>query len=287
MRRRDILTGAAVLALSAFAARAKSGSRPMRIVTLGGDVTEIVFALGEGARVVGRDATSKYPSAAAALPDVGYFRQLGAEGVLSLRPDLILAAASAGPPEVLSQIQSAGVRIMRLPEEHSAAALLSKVWNIARAIETPDQGEALASSLQAQIEKASASIAAMGDKPRVLFIIASSNGGSTMAAGRDTAADALISLAGGINVFASHSGYRPISLEAAIAAAPDAIGLMAHTLEAMGGVEGVSQHPALKLTPAARTKRIFGRDGSYLLSFGPRLPQAMTDFAKAIRERNA
>jgi iron complex transport system substrate-binding protein len=59
--------------------------------------------------------------------------------------------------------------------------------------------------------------------------------------------------------------------------------MMAHTLQSMGGPDSVADHPALRLTPAARAKRIVARDGSYLLSFGPRLPQAIVDFAHAIR----
>jgi iron complex transport system substrate-binding protein len=104
-----------------------------------------------------------------------------------------------------------------------------------------------------------------------------------MAAGRDTAADSLIALCGGENVFASHAGYKTVSLEATAAAAPDAIGMMDHTLQVMGGVSAVANHPALRLTPAAKAMRIIARDGSFLLGFGPRLPEAIIDFAKAIR----
>jgi iron complex transport system substrate-binding protein len=254
-----------------------------RIVTLGGDITEIVYALGQGAQIAGRDATSTYPPDVEKLPDVGYFRQLGAEGVLSLRPDLILASASAGPPEVLQQLRSAGVQIVQLPEGHSEAALLDKVKRIAEALDVPAQGDALAARLDGELKTAKQSVASMPGRPRVLFII-NAGSGAPMAAGRETAADALIKLAGGENVFSSHNGYKAISLEAAAAAAPQAIALMDQTLAAMGGVDAVAAHPALRLTPAAKAKRIFARPGSYLLSFGPRLPEAIVDFARAIRE---
>ena len=101
--------------------------------------------------------------------------------------------------------------------------------------------------------------------------------------GTQTAADALVKLAGADNVFAAHSGYKSISLEAAAAAGPEAIAMMSQTLDNLGGADGVAQHPALKLTPAAKTKRIVAFDGSYLLGFGPRLPQALLEFARAIR----
>jgi heme transport system substrate-binding protein len=271
------LFAASVLPQPAFA-----GSAAKRVVALGGDITEIVYRLGEEGRLVGRDRTSKFPEEAATLPDVGYFRQLGAEGLLSLKPDLILASAIAGPPEVLQQIEATGVPIVRLPETHSGDGLLQKIGAIASALGAKDKGEALATSLRRELSDAAAAVAAMPGRPKILFII-DGGGGAPMAAGRDTAADALIALAGGENVFSAHKGYKAVSLEAAARAAPDAIAMMAHTLQSMGGADSVADHPALRLTPAARAKRIVARDGSYLLSFGPRLPQAILDFAHAIR----
>lgn len=275
-------TGLLILALLAAASQTASAGEPKRVVALGGDITEIVFALGASDRLVGRDATSTFPDAANALPDVGYFRQLGAEGVLSLRPDLILASAQAGPPEVLKQIGAAGVRIVTMAGGYSPEGLLGKVKAVAGALQLAGKGDELAAKLRAEIDEAASAIAAMQGRPKVLFLI-SAGGGAPMAAGRDTAADALIALSGGLNVFAGHSGYKPISLEAAAAAAPDAIAMMDHTLTAMGGVSGVAKHPALMLTPAAKSGRIIARNGSALLSFGPRLPTAMVDFARAIR----
>jgi iron complex transport system substrate-binding protein len=253
-----------------------------RIVTLGSDVTEIVHALGEGKRIVGRDTTSVYPEQVTTLPDVGYFRQLSAEGVLSLKPDLILAAKLAGPPESLKQIAGAGVTIVSMPESFTPDGLLRKVETIANALGVPEKGAALAAELKREADDAKALIAQMPGKPKVLFIIAA-GGGAPMAAGTHTGADALVTLAGGENVFAAHTGYKTVSLEATVAAGPEVIAMMASTLENLGGVSAVTENPALKLTPAAKTKRIVARDGSYLLAFGPRLPQAMLDFARAIR----
>lgn len=255
---------------------------PQRVVTLGSDVTEIVYALGEERRLAGRDATSAYPADAARLPDVGYFRQLGAEGVLSLKPDLILATATAGPPEVLRQIASTGVKLVTMPEGYNPETLLKKYQTIAEALNAPDKGAALADRLKQEMAQATATVAALPGRPKVLFVI-SSGGGAPMAAGRDTAADAMIALAGGENVFAAHSGYKAVSLEASAAAAPEAIAMMEQTLQGLGGISGIAAHPALGLTPAAKERRIVARDGSFLLNFGPRLPAAIMDFAKAIR----
>jgi iron complex transport system substrate-binding protein len=270
------------LAAAWLTAGAASAQDASRIVTLGGDVTEIVHRLGEGRRLVGRDSTSYYPEEVNALPSVGYLRQLGAEGVLSLKPDLILAATQAGPAEALKLIAGAGVKVVSMPEGYSADGLARKVEIVAGALGVPEKGAEFVAQLRRDIAAAQAEIAAMPGKPKVLFIIAA-GGGAPLAAGTQTAADALIRLAGGENVFAAHSGYKAISLESAAAAAPEAIAMMTSTLDALGGASKVAEHPALRLTPAARTQRIVARDGGYLLTFGPRLPQAMADFASAIR----
>ncbi len=83
-----------------------------KIVTLGGDVTEIVYALGAQSALVARDSTSQWPQAANDLPDVGYLRQLNAEGILSMRPTLVLASAQAQPSLALKQVAQSQVKVV-------------------------------------------------------------------------------------------------------------------------------------------------------------------------------
>jgi len=287
MKMRLPLFALAAFALAPFLASGPAThaqSQPGRVIALGGDITEIIYRLGEQQRLAGRDATSNFPAETQSVPAVGYFRQLGAEGVLSLKPDLILASASAGPPEVLQQIVATGVPVVRLPDTHSTDGLLDKIDRIAKTLGVPEKGAQLAKELRRDIAEAKSAVAAMTGKPRVLFII-NAGGGAPMAAGRDTGADSLIALSAGENVFASHTGYKALSSEAIAAAAPEVIGMMEQTLESMGGVPAVASHPALRLSPAAREARIVAREGSFLLSFGPRLPQAIVEFARAIRAK--
>ena len=89
--------------------------RSSRIVALGSPVTETLYALGVGDRVVGADLSSQHPAATAELPKVGYFRQFSPEGVLSLTPDLVLASDAAGPPVALERLRGAGLRLEVLP----------------------------------------------------------------------------------------------------------------------------------------------------------------------------
>ena len=115
--------------------------RAQRVVSVGGDVTEIVYALAADSLLVGVDTSSQYPEAATSLPKVGYQRRLSAEGVLSLNPTLVLASADAGPPAALEQIRQADVRVVVLPDSHTVDVALTKIRVIASAIKRRKEGK--------------------------------------------------------------------------------------------------------------------------------------------------
>ena len=138
-----------------------------RLVTLGGDVTEIVYALDAEQSLVARDSTSSWPPAAQKLPDVGYLRQLNAEGILALRPQLVLASAQAQPSLVLHKVQASGVKVVNVPGGESLSAIDNKVAVIAEALGKTAAGDALRQQLQQQI----AAIPTQPVAKRVLFIL--------------------------------------------------------------------------------------------------------------------
>lgn len=247
---------------------------PSRIVTLGGTITEIVFALGAGERVVGVDASSSFPQAANPLPKVAYHRRLSAEGVLSLRPTLIIATTEAGPPEAIQQLRSAGVTVLVLPREPTVEGAIAAIERIAAALETQARGAALIQTLEAELQRVQSSAPQPAAQAKILFLYARGQG-TLMVAGQDTGADTMIGLAGGINAVQGYSGYKPLTSEAAVAAAPDVILLMDNGLESIGGVQGLWQLPGLALTPAGQQGRVLAMDGLFLLGFGPRLGQAV------------
>lgn len=247
---------------------------PSRIVTLGGTITEIVFALGAGERVVGVDASSSFPQAANPLPKVAYHRRLSAEGVLSLRPTLIIATTEAGPPEAIQQLRSAGVTVLVLPREPTVEGAIAAIERIAAALETQARGAALIQTLEAELQRVQSSAPQPAAQAKILFLYARGQG-TLMVAGQDTGADTMIGLAGGINAVQGYSGYKPLTSEAAVAAAPDVILLMDNGLESVGGAQGLWQLPGLALTPAGQQGRVLSMDGLFLLGFGPRLGQAV------------
>jgi iron complex transport system substrate-binding protein len=240
-----------------------------RIVALGGDITETVYALDAQRALVGVDSTSVWPAAAHQLPDVGYVRQLAAEGVLALRPQLILATADAGPPQVITQLREAGVHIEKMPVAHTPTEVAAKVRRIGQLLGKRDAAEQLAGKLEDEYATLAGTVAAMKNHPRTLFLLSASTG-SLMAAGRDTAATQAIALAGGTNAVNSFAGYKPISAEALVVLSPDVIVLMRERAGALGDVDGVLKLPGVAQTPAGRARRIVFVDGQALLGFGPR-----------------
>ena len=142
---RRILGTCAAIAMLAWAHAAQAAcALPVRdgpIVSIGGDVTEIVYALGAGERVAAVDITSRHPREAQDLPQVGYMRQLSAEPILSLSPALILAIADSGPPLVLDQLQSAGTCLALVPDEHSPEGVIRKVEAVAAALDRRKEGD--------------------------------------------------------------------------------------------------------------------------------------------------
>lgn len=143
LSRRLVLASGLALAAAPLAAQPSA----RRIVALGSDVAETLFAIGAGAMVVATDDTATYPAAAASLPKLGYLRSLAPEPILAARPDLIIAADGAGPDAVLRQIESAGVRILRLKPGYDAADVAARIRTIGAAVGRAAPAGALATDL--------------------------------------------------------------------------------------------------------------------------------------------
>jgi iron complex transport system substrate-binding protein len=265
-----LILALALAALPVVAAQAQTYPEARRIVAIGGPVTELIFALGAGDRVIARDTTSTYPEEVNALPDVGYMRQLSAEGVLSVDPDLIVTRDTAGPLEALDQLRAAAIPMVEVHDGFSPEAVIAAMRRVGTALGLVEEGEALATQAEADFAELARRTAG-GPVARVMFVL-SNQGGRLNVAGAGTGADGLITLAGGENVMAAEfQGYKILSDEAIIAAVPDVIVMMERTgsaaLDEMRG--GVMELPAVRLTPAGRNDALLRVPGA-ALGFGPR-----------------
>lgn len=260
----------------------KSQVFPDRVISVGGGLTEIVYALGAQERLVAVDITSRYPPQTAKVPKVGYMRMLSAEPILALKPDLILAVEDAGPPSTFDKLRAAGVKVVTVPNEPTPQGVLHKVEVVAHALGMIDRGNELKERLKSEFAAISSVIDQVHDHPRVLFILSIGNGSAPLAAGRNTSAAGIIALAGGRNAIDDFEGFKPLSPEAAVKAAPDVVLVSHRTLALLGGEDKLLARPELAATPAGRNSRLVAMDGLLLLGFGPRTPEAILQLASAL-----
>jgi len=276
-----LLNVGAVLATCAFGTPLAAQDTAKRIVSLGGSVTEIVVALGAESRLVARDSTSSFPDSIMALPDVGYLRALSPEGVLALGPDLIVAEADAGPVEAVDVLRAAGVPFVTMPDDPTPAGVTAKITAVADALGLPAEGAALAARVTADLAKVEAEAATVTAPKRVLFIL-SAQGGRIMAGGDGTSAEGIIRLAGGQNAATGFDGYKQMTDEAVLAAAPDVILMMNRDGDHAAANADLLALPSLATSPAAQNGAIIRMDGLLLLGFGPRTATAARDLNAAL-----
>lgn len=241
-----------------------------KIAIAGGSITEILYFLGEQSRIVAVDSTSTYPPGVdEQFPVIGYVRALSAEGILSVEPTLILGEDDMGPPEVIAQLEETNVSIVQIPEVKSASGILTKVLCIADVLGLGDQKLEYVNSellpLVSELVNEPIEVSA----PRVAFLLGFSDG-APLGGGSQTSADALLRMAGVLNVFADFEGWKPISVESMIDRDPDFIVIPERRLDSAGGLNELIGHPSLRMTTAAKQRRIIAMDGMAMLGFGPR-----------------
>jgi iron complex transport system substrate-binding protein len=246
-----------------------------RILAIGGDVTEIVYALGAEARLIGVDSTSQFPTQALKeKQNVGYMRALSTEGVISVGATLIIASERAGPPEVVKTLKSTSVAYVEIPDNYSPQGIAGKVRLVARAIGAEAAGEQVVRQVEADFKALAERTAAIKRPVKAMFVLSVQNGRASVA-GQGTAANAILELAGARNVASAMQGYKPLTDEAIMELAPEVILVMRRS-------SGDDNHDTAQLlalkgvqaTPAGAAKRIIMMDALYLLGFGPRAPRA-------------
>ena len=253
-------------------------SDPARIVSIGGAITEILYALGFEDRLAGVDTTSLYPPAALRdKPNVGYMRQISAEGVLGLNPSLVLAVQGSGPKETMDVLEAATVPLVVVPDIFSEKGLLDKIRMVGHAMGADERAECLTAVVAGDLAQLRELRARVTTPVRVMFVMSLLNG-LVMAAGKNTAANEIIALAGAVNAIDGYDGYKIISDEAIVAAKPDVVLSIQRGKDSVDA-EAVYVHPAFALTPVAANKTFISMEGLYLLGFGPRTAAAARDLS--------
>src|SRR4051812_14302419 len=167
--------------------RSVTVENPSRIVSIGGAITEILYALGLEDRIAGVDTTSVYPAAAMRdKPNVGYMRQLSAEGILGLNPLLIFAMQGSGPKETMDVLDAAKVPLVLVPETFSEQGLIDKIRLVGHAMGADARAACLTNAVSHDLTELRDLRARVTRPVRVMFVMSLLNG-RAMAAGRNTA----------------------------------------------------------------------------------------------------
>lgn len=261
-----------IIALMIFGLASFTCAAEPRVVIAGGSLVEIVYAIGAGDTVVGVDQTTTYPPQTATLPKVSNWQQLTTEGMLSLHPTLVMTWQDANPPQVLNQLEQAGVKVARFTRTPSTPEqLLSNIRLAGALLNRAEAAEQLATHLSQQLNAISERLITQKDRVSVVFLLNVSSS-AVQVAGKETVVDSLITLAGGKNI-ATHSQYRIYGGEAMIAANPEVIVVTKQSMK--NGVEALAVIPGLTQTAAWKNQRIIALDQAILLGMGPRVTEAV------------
>lgn len=261
---------------------AHASQLPQRWVSAGGALSEWVAALGGESKLVGVDTTSQHPASLKALPSIGYQRQLSAEGILSLRPQVLVGTEEMGPPPVLAQIRSAGVQVEMFSARPDLPTLKGNLQHLGALLGSEAKASELFTGYEQALEQQKRWVAtaqATHKAPGVLMLLGNA-GGKPLIAGKDTAADWMLQQAGGRNL-ATHSGYKPFSVESLAGLSPEVLVFADRALTGEAARAALfKENPILASTPAAKHARVFELDPTLLVGgLGPRLPQSLVQLS--------
>jgi iron complex transport system substrate-binding protein len=255
-----------------------------RILPLWGNLSETVFALGLGDNVVGRDVSATFEGVQD-LPLVTTGHDISAESVLSVQPTVVLAQTDTGPPEALDQLRANGVPVVVFDEPTSIDDVIPRIESIAAALGVPEAGQELADRTQGELDAAEATVPHDGDEPTVAFLYLRGSAGVYLLGGEGSGADSMIEAAGGVDAGTAiglANPFTPITSEAMVKAAPDAILVTTSGLDSVGGIDALLAMPGIAQTPAAADRRVVALEDGLLYSFGARSADALRQLVEQL-----
>jgi len=263
-----------LLLVAGLILHSKAQAQPKRIVTLNGALTETVDAFGLGKNIVAVDVTSTYPAYVNTLPKVSKNRSVSAEGLISFNPDIVLAPDGSVSKEIESQINAAGIKLVRIKQVFTLDGTYQFIKDVAVAVNATAKGDILIKQTKDKVSKALARVKQQPKNTKVLFIYARGPG-VMMVAGKSTHIDAIINLAGGKNAVSAFNDFKPYTTEALVEANPDVILMFDFGFSSLGGMDGILKIPGMAQTNAGKNKRIIQMDADLLINFSTRLDQAI------------
>lgn len=257
----------ATLSCLSLPAVAQSAAQEARIISAGSGLTELFFALNAQDSLVAVDMTSRHYAQQSDLPQVGYHRQLSAEGLMSLSPTMLIGTDEMGPETTLALLTASDVEVLKVPTGNSLALLEQRIDTVAGL--TGKQAQAQLLKEQVQQNVATLQNNPLSEQPNVLFLMLNKDRAPTVG-GNNTAINTVIDLSGAINPAATlMESYKPISFEGIIKMQPDYILVSQRAWDSFGGKEQILEKlPLLAATPAGQKMQIVAVPSSALIGFG-------------------
>ncbi len=256
------------------------GQSQERIITAGSAITETVCALGDCDKIVGSDRTSLYPEQIQKLPSIGYRSAINAEGILSLKPTMVIAEKDYVDQAVLQQLASASVKLVIVDRKLSIDDTKRMINQIAEALDRKADAARVITQIDADLKEAEQLLARKSKMPKVLCIY--NRGTATVSVGGANTFAEILKYSGAENAFTNIDGYRPLNTEAMIKANPDYILMVTQGFESLGGTEGVLRLQGVALTTAGKKKQIVHIESLKLSNFGPRVGEAVKELVVQI-----
>jgi iron complex transport system substrate-binding protein len=246
-----------------------------RIITAGSAITETVCALGDCDRIVGSDRTSLYPAKIQQLPSIGYRSGINAEGILSLKPTMVIAEKDYVDQAVLQQLTNASIKLVIIDRKLNVEDTKKMIEKVGSTLNRKEEASKLIADIDSDLKEAQQLLSKKTNTPKVLCIY--NRGTSTVsAAGTETFAE-ILKYSGAENAFADIDGYKPLNTEALIKANPDYLLMVSTGFESLGGLDGVLKIKGVAVTTAGKKKQVISMESLKLTNFGPRLGEAVKE----------
>ena len=280
MPRRLLRTAlACITMLAACGGGGKSGGA--RVVGVSKQINEFMYDIHAESVLVARDLTSVYPAQITKLPSVGYHRALSAEGIISMRPTMLLTDGNVGPDAVLAQVKKVGIPVVVLTPGSTPDSAMQLMTKLGSMFHHERQADSVVTSWRIAMDSIRADSAgyATGQHPRVLVMHFGQLVNDYLALKRGTSADQIIRWAGGVNAVDSVGGMMRLTPELIAKAAPDVIIATDVGFDRVGSAQKFATLPGVSLTPAAKNGRVFRIDETELMYYSPRTPASVRRIA--------
>jgi iron complex transport system substrate-binding protein len=259
---------------------ALTGSYAQKIITAGSAMTETVCALGLCDQIIASDRTSLYPPEIQKLPSIGYRSGISSEGIISLRPSLLVAEKDYVEPAVLTQIQSAGIKVLIIERAYTIDGTKNLIRQIASELNKKAEGEKIITTIESQLAETKALIKKSKVTPKVLCVY--NRGTSSVDIAGTRTFSSILPYAGAESAITGVDGYKPLNTEALISSNPDYLLMFESGVQSLGGMEGVLKVAGVNQTTAGKKRQIIVMDGIKLSNFGPRFGEAVRELALQI-----